>query len=199
MLSPRTAAGAAMALVVSLLTAAPSGAQGPTPGTPAPSAPAQPKQSNDPFGQEVDLPERKIVYLKGSANWDTAFDTLVDAFKSVYGYLAKEKIAPAGPPLAIYTQTDDAGFEYEAAVPIAEEPKVKPQGDVRLGKAPSGKALKFVHRGSYDAMDTVYEAITNHLDEKRLEAKDIFIEEYLTDPTKTPEDQLVINIFVPTK
>ena len=43
------------------------------------------------------------------------------------------------------------------------------------------------------------EAITNYLDEKRLEAKDIFIEEYLTDPTKTPEDQLVINIFVPTK
>jgi effector-binding domain-containing protein len=84
-------------------------------------------------------------------------------------------------------------------VPIAQEPKVKPQGDIALGQAPSGKALKFVHRGSYDAMDTIYEAITNYLDEKRLEAKDIFIEEYLTDPTKTPEDQLVINIFVPTK
>jgi len=52
---------------------------------------------------------------------------------------------------------------------------------------PEGKALsKFVHRGSYDNMDNTYEAITNHLDEKKkLEAKDTFIEEYITDPLKT--------------
>jgi effector-binding domain-containing protein len=59
--------------------------------------------------------------------------------------------------------------------------------------------LQFVHRGSYDAMDTTYEAITNHLDEKRLESEDMFIEEYVTDPLKTPEDKLVVNVFVPLK
>ena len=48
-------------------------------------------------------------------------------------------------------------------------------------------------------MDTTYEAITNHLDEKRLEAKDLFIEEYATDPVVTPEDQLVITVLVPIK
>ena len=47
-----------------------------------------------------------------------------------------------------------------------------------MGKTPDGKALKFVHRGSYDNMDNTYEAITNHLDDKKLEAKDTFIEEY---------------------
>ena len=35
--------------------------------------------------------------------------------------------------------------------------------------SPEGKALKFVHRGSYDNMDNTYEAITNHLDDKKLE------------------------------
>ena len=38
---------------------------------------------------------------------------------------------------------------------------------------------------------------SNYLDEKRLEAKDMFIEEYVTDPVKTPEDKLVVNVFVP--
>ena len=33
-------------------------------------------------------------------------------------------------------------------------------------------------------MDNTYEAITNHLDEKKLEAKDTFIEEYITDPAE---------------
>ena len=48
-------------------------------------------------------------------------------------------------------------------------------------------------------MDTTYEAITNHLDEKRLEARDLFVEFYVTDPVKTPEDNLVIEVYVPIK
>jgi effector-binding domain-containing protein len=48
-------------------------------------------------------------------------------------------------------------------------------------------------------MDTTYEAITNQLDEKRIEAKDVFIEEYVTDPTKTPDEKLVVDIYVPIK
>jgi effector-binding domain-containing protein len=198
--SPRIAAGAAIMWLACLLTAVPSAAQAPDAGkTPAQPAPTAPGQAAGTFGQEVTLPERKIVFLKGSANWDAAFETLVDAFKSVYDYLEKEGIKPVGPTLAIYTQTDDSGFDYEAAVPISQEPKVRPQGDIQVGQAPSGKALKFEYRGSYDEMDAAYEAITNYLDEKRLEAKDIFIEEYLSDPRNTPEDQLVVNIFVPAK
>ena len=48
-------------------------------------------------------------------------------------------------------------------------------------------------------MDSTYEAITNYLDDKQLEAKDLFIEEYVTDPVKTEPDNLVINVFVPIK
>jgi len=199
MSSPRIAAGVAITVLACLL-ALPAGAQAPGSGsTRAETTPAAPADVKDPFGDEITLPPRKVVYLKGVGNWDTAFDTLVDAFKSVYGYLEKEGIQPAGQPLAVYTQTDDVGFEYQAAVPVAQEPKVPPKGDIQLGQAPTGKALKFVFRGSYDDMDTAYEAITNYLDEKKLEAGDVFIEEYLTDPTKTPEDRLVINILVPTK
>ena len=71
--------------------------------------------------------------------------------------------------------------------------------DITVGKSPAGKALKFVHRGSYDAMDTTYEAITNYLDEKQLEAKDLFVEQYMKDPVTTPEDDLVIEVYVPLK
>jgi len=197
--SPHIAAGAAIALLVCLLVPLPLSAQAPGSGAPPAISQAPAGNPANPFGEVVTLPERKMVYLKGAGHWDAAFETLVDAFKSVYGYLGKEGIQSAGPAFAIYTQTDDAGFEYQAAVPITQEPKAAPQGDIALGPAPSGKMLKFGHRGSYDSMDTTYEAITNYLDEKRLEAKDFFIEEYVTDPIKTPADQLVINVLVPTK
>jgi effector-binding domain-containing protein len=117
----------------------------------------------------------------------------------VNAFLAKQGIKPAGPPMTIYTSTDDTSFQFEAAVPVADAPANAPQGDIAVGQSPSGRAYKFVHHGSYDAMDTTYESITNYLDEKQLEAKDLFIEEYVTDPVTTPEDKLVINIYVPIK
>jgi effector-binding domain-containing protein len=166
---------------------------------PVPGEAAPPAASNEAFGEEVTLAAKPIIYMKGSANWDTAFETLVDSFKTIYTYLEKQGIKPDGAPMTIYTATDDTGFQFQAAVPIATEPPSPPQGDIAVGKSPSGKVLKFVHHGSYDSMDSTYEAITNYLDTKSLEAEDLFFEEYVTDPLKTPEDKLVINVFVPVK
>ena len=165
--------------------------------TPAP-PPVAPVQTADPFGEEIALAPKKVVILKGSANWDSAFDTLMESFKSLTALLDKQSIARSGNPMIVYTSTDDTGFTYLAEMPVDQEPKNLTK-DMSLGKSPEGKALKFVHRGSYDNMDNTYEAITNYLDDKKLEAKDTFIEEYITDPLQTEEDKLVINVYVPLK
>jgi effector-binding domain-containing protein len=198
---PRLAAPFLVGLSL-LFAAAPALAQAPA----APQA-EEPAESNAPlslkpgdaWGLEVTLPQRTVVYMQGQATWDNAFDTLVGAYKSLNQYLDKEGIKSSGPAMTIYTETDDNGFKFRAALPVAAAPKNPPVGNIAVGEAPAGKALKFVHRGSYDAMDSTYEAITNYLDEKELDAQDMFIEEYVTDILKTPPDDLVVNIFVPVK
>src|SRR5882672_8170567 len=127
-------------------------------------------QPGDAFGEEVALTEKTIVYFSGSGMWDNAFETIVDGFKTVNAFLDKQGIKPAGPPMTIYTSTSDASFQFQAAVPVAEAPKDLPQGDIGVGRSREGKAYKFIHRGSYDAMDATYDAITNFLDEKRIDA-----------------------------
>jgi len=188
--------------------AVPAGAQSPaTPpanpppvtSPPAASPPTPDAAHEDPFGAEVTMSEKTIVYFRGNGNWDAAFETIVDAFKTVNAFIAKQGLRPNGPAMTIYTATDDTSFSFQAAVPVVELPKEAPRGDIGVGKSPGGKALKFIHRGSYDSMDTTYEAITNHLDEKQLDAKDLFIEEYQTDPVTTPEDKLVVEVYVPIK
>ncbi|QUS37727.1 AraC family transcriptional regulator [Tardiphaga alba] len=183
----------------------PAAAQAPatpaTPANPAPPAAAvtpAPVQTADPFGEENTLTPKQVLMFTGKANWDNAFDTLMDAFKQLSTYLDKQKVKSSGNPLIVYTSTDDTGFTFFAEMPVDQELKNLPK-NMSMGKSPDGKALKFVHRGSYDNMDNTYEAITNHLDDKKLEAKDTFIEEYMTDPLKTAEDKLVINVFVPLK
>jgi effector-binding domain-containing protein len=181
---------------------APAASPSPAPSTPPAAAqapaPGATEQAADPFGAEVDLEAKKVVIAKGSANWDTAFDTLVDSLKALDTLLEKQGIKPSGNPMIVYTSTDDSGFTFLAEIPVEQDPKNLGK-DMIMGKSPDGKALKFVHHGSYDNMDNTYEAITNHLDEKKLEAKDTFIEEYVTDPLKTAEDKLVINVYVPLK
>jgi len=209
-LAPRAACTvAAVALTLSLMPLAPSYAQTPaqTP-TPAPAqsppatpdAPkAAPAQPGDPFGEETALTAKTIVYVKGTGTWDKAFDTVSGSFKKIKAYLDKEGIKPAGLSMTIFTSTDDTGFDYEAAIPIAEAPKNPPHGDVALGQSPEGQALKFIHRGSYEDLDNTYEAITNYLDDKRMEAKDMFIEEYVTDPLTADAGKLVVNVYVLVK
>jgi effector-binding domain-containing protein len=192
------------ALTIALAEPQPSWSQTPaqTPPAPAakpdaaPAAPGAAAQPNDPFGEDATLTAKPIVYLKGTGTWDSAFETITNSFKTLKTYIGKEGLKADGQAMTIFTSTDDTGFQFEAAIPIAEPPKNPPRGEVGVGNSPEGHALKFVHRGSYDGMDNTYEAITNYLDERRLEPKDMFIEQYLTDPLAANEDHLVVNVYV---
>jgi effector-binding domain-containing protein len=175
------------------------------PAPPAATKPAEPTpvvpegiatKPTDAFGEDVTLTAKPIVYIKGSGTWDKAFVTISGALKKVEAYVAKAGLKTDGQPMTIFLATDDLGFDYEAAVPLAEAPKDQPHGEISAGQSPDGRALKFVHRGSYDSLDDTYEAITNYLDDKRLESKNVLIEQYVTDPVTADPKNLVINIFV---
>jgi effector-binding domain-containing protein len=166
--------------------------------TPATPPADQKTQAAEPFGEEVTLTAKKVLSLRGTSNWESAFDTIVESVKTLTAFLKKQNVTPTGPVLIVYTSTDDAGFSFLTEIPVDKD--IKDVGkDMSMSRSPEGKSLKFVHHGSYDNMDNTYEAITNHLDDKKLEAKDTFIEEYVTDPLTTAEDKLVINVFVPLK
>jgi effector-binding domain-containing protein len=175
-------------------------APAPAQGTSTQAAPAAAEgletKPGDPFGVDMTLAAKPIVYVKGSGTWDKAFATISGALKKVEAYVAKAGLKPDGLPMTIFLATDDRGFDYEAAVPLAEPPKDPPHGEVAIGQSPDGHALEFVHRGSYDSLDDTYEAITNYLDDKRLDSKNVLIEQYVTDPARADEKDLVVNIFV---
>lgn len=168
----------------------------PAPPAPAAANPTDKPAAAEPFAEDTTLTAKTIVYVKGSGVWDSAFETISGAFKKLKTYVDKEGLKTDGPQMTIFTSTDDTGFSYQAAVPIAEAPKSPPRGDISVGKSPEGHALKFVHHGSYDELDNTYEAITNYLDEKRLEAQDMFIEQYETDPVTSDGKKLTVDVLV---
>ncbi|MCK0197537.1 GyrI-like domain-containing protein [Ancylobacter sp. 6x-1] len=172
---------------------------------PVPPAPPANAQADDPmkrpdgFGELVQMQPKPVLTVKGQSSWDDGFQTIVKAVTAVDAELARLKLKPLGAPLVVYTGTDDAGFDYEVAMPFAGATTEKPGEGFAFSASPAGKALRFTHRGSYDAMDPTYEQIANLLDAKDLEAQDLYVEEYRSDPRTSSPDDLVIDIFVPLK
>jgi effector-binding domain-containing protein len=157
-------------------------AQQATPESPRPANPADTeKPSGDAStGFALTVTAKPVVLLRGSSSWEEGYRHITDAFKTLRAEAAKAGLKPAGNPMTVFVETDDAGFRYEAMLPIENPPEGKDSltADVKIGHSPAGKALKFQHRGAYDDIDSTYEAITAYLDEKGLEAQNLFIEEY---------------------
>jgi len=159
---------------------------------------AAPGIPSDSSAETVDVPARPVAILTGDAQWADGFKSITGAIAKVQDAVKAAGLKQAGPPFAVFLSTDDVSFHYEAMVPLAEKPEGKSElsGDVKLGESPAGKAIKFLHRGAYDDIDSTYDLITAYLDEKGLEAKNLFIEEYLSDTKESDDATLQADIYV---
>jgi effector-binding domain-containing protein len=165
--------------------------------TPAPT-PSEASGDSGSMGETIDLAARPDAYLDGKAGRDEVYSAIIDAIGTVRAEIAKAGLKPVDHPIAIFLEADDSGFKFRAAAPIAAAPDGKTQlsDAVKIGVTPAGKAMRFEHRGAYDDIDGTYEAITAYLDEKGVDAQDVFVEEYLND-IRSPEDpNLQVDIYV---
>ncbi len=146
----------------------------------------------------VELKARPTVALGGTADWDEGMKAIVEAIDKLRRQMNDAGLEAAGAPLAVFVETDDKGFRYEAMIPLAARPETTPNlpNGTRIAASPTGRTMKFEHRGSYDEIDTTYEAITAYLDEKGLEAQNLFVEEYLNLPRTPEEDGAQVDIYV---
>ena len=146
----------------------------------------------------VELKARPTVALAGTAEWDEGMRTLAEAIDKLRAEMGKAGLEMVGNPFVVFVDTDDKGFRFEAMAPLAALPEPAPslQNGLRIATSPAGKTMKFEHRGSYDEIDTTYEAITAYLDEKGLEAQNLFLEEYLNLPKTSEEDGARVDIYV---
>jgi len=87
---------------------------------------------------------------------------------------------------------------YRAGVSVAEEPKNLPAG-VQSTRFKGGKYSQFVLTGRFADLPEASGRVLEIVGEKKIQVRDDFwIENYVTDPRETPEDQNVVQIAVPT-
>jgi effector-binding domain-containing protein len=195
------------AMIVAAADAAPAAPEAAAPSDPSasPAAPTEAEQPKAAPGIPTDattvtleVPARPVALLSGDSDWENGFKSISGAIAKVDAAVKTAGLTPAGRPFAVFLSTDDANFHFEAMVPLSEKPEGKTEltDGVKLGSSPSGKAIKFLHRGAYEDIDSTYDLITAFLDEKGLEAKNLFIEEYLSDTKESDDTSLEADIYV---
>ena len=144
------------------------------------------------------LAPKNAAVSTGRSTWDDGPKTLGETFARMRAEADKAGVKVAGRPLAIFVETDDAGFRFEAYLPIDRIPDNREQmgPDIRFSQTPEGRALRFVHRGPYDDVDSTYEVITAYLDAKGITVRDAFVEEYLGELKDSSEPGFELNIYV---
>lgn len=142
----------------------------------------------------VDWPEMHYVFVEKTGPfmntapqaWNAAhgLTSALSQHNQITGYTSLYKM---GPPNV-----------YRAGFSLAAAPKELPEG-LQYEKFTGGKYAKFVLTGPYTLLPEASGKVWNTVAAKNIQVRDDFaIENYLNDPRKTPEDQLITEILVPT-
>ncbi|MCB0702033.1 MAG: SRPBCC family protein [Candidatus Kapaibacterium sp.] len=104
----------------------------------------------------------------------------------------------SGPPITITTKWEENEYEFDNCIPIENL-----KGDLSAGvfktETYSGTAIKVEHVGSYANMNNSYDVILAYISQLGLEIVGNPWEVYISDPSNTPEDKLLTNIYFPVK
>ena len=123
------------------------------------------------------------------------------AYMKVGAFMKANGLKQAGAVQTINNRWDDAGYGFDAAVPVDHAPAkdVPADSPAQVKQTYSGKALKVVLKGPYSQMPATYEKLHAFMAARGYEGNGSSWDEYVSDPGNTPEAELITNVYQPVK
>jgi effector-binding domain-containing protein/uncharacterized protein YndB with AHSA1/START domain len=153
--------------------------------------------------ETVEVKPSTLAYVEASTTKDeqALAKAMGDAYGKVMAFVAAQKLNPTAAPVSVNTKWDDTGYAFEAGIPVDRLPDapIPTDSPVKIKQSYAGKALKVVHRGSYREMGKTYEQLMAYTEANGLEKAGFPWDEYVNDPQKVPEAELVTQIYLPIK
>ena len=157
----------------------------------------------------VDGKPQTYAYVSGSSTTDS--DAIAKALGAAYGqvgvFMAASGLKQAGAPIAVTRRWDYQAkvYDFDAGIPLDRDDAQAPPtvngkpNPVKIAQTYAGATLKVEHRGSYKEMGKTYDLIDAFKTAYALQDNGLSWEQYVSDPGKTPEAQLLTDIYVPVK
>ena len=147
--------------------------------------------------QVLEVAPQTVVSASGVTGREPAAiaDALAEAFGEIMDFVYADGLEVSGQPLAISRARDEAGYRFEAAIPITAPADVAPPGRLSYAQSPSGRAVRIVHVGPYDATGRSYDQASAFMAAHGLQDTGLSWEHYVTDPADSAPADIVTHIY----
>lgn len=149
--------------------------------------------------KKTELMTVAFVSMKGP------YSLIGETFGKLYGWIGEKGFVPAGPPVGVYFnapgQVPDEELLWELRSPIAGD--VAPGGPDERGlgikKVEAAEVASTMHKGPYDQVGATYGALAGWIAGNGYEIVGPGEETYLSEPEKTPPQELLTEVRFPVK
>ncbi|MDT8393533.1 MAG: GyrI-like domain-containing protein [Bacteroidales bacterium] len=126
------------------------------------------------------------ISIKDSVTMEEFEAFLENSYKLLYMYAIRNDAEFKGHPYTIYYNwAPEAKTLIEAGVPLAVS--INGEDIIMSVMSPGGKVVKAVHRGAYEDVGKVHDAIAQYMSVLGLESAGAPWEAYITDPAQEPD------------
>jgi effector-binding domain-containing protein/uncharacterized protein YndB with AHSA1/START domain len=126
-------------------------------------------------------------------------DAMGKAYFDILGFIDENELQEAGAPISISRSFSGSEIRFDAAIPVRGITEDTPRSgpSVKLGMTYAGLVIRVKHIGSYRELGRTHDKIAAYLAALGIERNGDAWESYVSDPTRTEEDELLTYVYYP--
>lgn len=142
-------------------------------------------------------PAQPVPSMRKKTSMANLPQELGQAYGAIIHYLDESGEKPSGIAFAAYFNMDMENLDVEMGFTVPRP--LEGKGDIKAGEIPAGRQVSSMHKGPYQGMEPVYEAVTKWIQEKGYVPTGVAYEFYYNSPMEVPESDLLTKIVFPLK
>ncbi len=145
----------------------------------------------------TEQPAQPVLSIRKRTTVGNLPQELGKAYKAIVEYLEEIGEQPLVFAFAAYYNMDMQDLDVEMGFPVAKS--LPGRGEIKAGEIPAGKQAFYLHKGPYDAVEPVYNAMMQWIGDNGYIPTGVSYEFYYNGPGEVPESELLTKIVFPLK
>lgn len=152
----------------------------------------------------LELTERPIIFLIYQGSYVDCVSECFEerSWERLYEYALSHDLLPEaaeywGICYDDWEITVDEKCRFYAGLTVRHLPKLKVTDEIKTMLLPKSRYAVYVHKGTYDELDSFYDAILQQIPDGYLLGEDLILERYLNSVADTPETDLLTEVLLP--